>query len=127
MRRLISVLAFVLALGGNLWGEPKMRKLAVTETSDTWSLPANTRSVAIVSNSGSDTCRFRLFTNRDTPAAATMVDPSVEILAGEYLGFSIKRSTTQVGGDTEGDASFYRAISAVCGAGDTATLRVFYK
>lgn len=122
---LLALLALALAVPG--WPEPKQLTVNATQTSDTWSLPSSVRSVVVHSNTGNDTCRFRLFTNRDTQGAATMADPSIEIFAGESLEFSIRRSTTEIGGDTEAGASGYTAISAICGSGDTGTLRVFYK
>ena len=92
--------------------------LSVTSTSQTVTFAANRRTVAVINNSTSaNELYFRLFTNCDTPAAATTA--YIELKAGESVSFTFN-------GNSE-CGSGYAAIALVCDTAETATARVVSK
>lgn len=92
--------------------------LSVTATSQTVTFASRRTSVTVINNSTSaNELYFRLFTNADTPAAATT--SYVELKPGESIGFTFS-PVTEAG-------SGYTAIALVCDTAETATARVVSK
>ena len=138
MRKRILVLVLAALASGALFAEPYYVALSVTQTVQSQPLPAYTQTVTIVSDDDSGaTCHFRLFTNVDTPGDATVsnapVDPGMTI---EIPFLSPKSPTTEHPSGvrdsesyspTGARARYYRSISAICAAGQTASWRVYAK
>ena len=125
MLRKLSLFALALLLGlAPVGAETAFKSLSVTQTVGAHAFAASTRTVTIVSD-GTNTCFFRLFNNRDTAGNATTADSSIK--SGESLTFSIKPASTDVGTDSQGSASSWKSISAICSTGQTATWRIYSK
>ena len=133
-------LALALLLAPTVQAEPIQITVSVTAANQYVNLPTWTQSVLVVSDSGSDTCWARIFTDIDAPAAATTAAPSNAIPAGVGLEWTFMppRSPQTATGypvgvrDSESfigtaRARYYRRLAAICGGGDTATWRVYVK
>ena len=108
------------------YAEPWQKTVSVTQTNQTFALPTNTKFVRIIAG-GANTCYLRLFTDIETPAAATTSDPSISIATGESLGFPFRTDDSESYGPGARKAKYYKAMSAICGTGETATWRVIAK
>ena len=119
MRRRLTMLVAVLLVAGLAWAEPVYQSISASQTVGSTILTAGTQEVLIISD-GANTCYFRLFTDADTVAAATT--SYLPIKSGESLSFTHRRhyNTTNSRWST-----YFKTISAICGTGETATLRVY--
>ena len=113
-----------LALACPVVGEVIPKSLSVSQTVTSYSFPANTKIVLLISD-GADTCFYRLFSNRDTPAAATASSTgNLQIKSGESKTYDRTRHTTDSFNTSQGSAHSWSSISAVCGTGETTTFRI---
>ena len=115
MRRIL-LLAAVMALAVTTRGEITFQSLSVTATSQTYFLPTP-RAGLLLCNVGANEVYYRIFDENDTPAAATAsfaVLPAGSAAAPICKSFS--RAPTQ--------PAFFKAISVICAAAETATLQV---
>lgn len=138
MRRMLFVLSVALALTIGVQAEPLFNQLSATQTAGTLEFPRHTKNVAIISD-GSDTCYFRLFTDADTfvEAEANPTGAGEEIPVQNNDQFIIAFfPQTLTGGAAQRDsesfangqrATYYRYLSYICAAGETATWRVISK
>ena len=121
--RFLAVL-LALALACPVVGEVIPKSLSVSQTVTSYSFPSNTKIVLVVSD-GADTCFYRLFTNRDTPAAATAsATGNLQIKSGESKTYNMTRHTTDSFNTSQGSAHSWSSISAICSSGETATFRI---
>jgi hypothetical protein len=119
---LLSVLA--LALARPVVGEVTPKSLSVSQTVTSYSFPSKTKFVLVISD-GASTCYYRLFTNRDTPAAATASSTgNLVIKSGESKTYDLNRQTTDFIDGSQGSATSWQSISAICSSGQTATFRI---
>ena len=116
----VGALIVALALAGTAWGEPTYTKVSATQVVTNTTLPANTMSVSMV-NDGANSAYYRLFTNGETAANAASAT-SAELKVGESISFSL-----QPGSTAEQPQSYYKTLSIICAAGETATVRVISK
>lgn len=121
MRRRYQVGALIvaLALSGTAWGEPTYTKVSATAVVTNTTLPAGTKSVTII-NDGANEVYHRLFTSGETAADATTA--SAEIKSGESVTYSFEPGST-----SEVQGAYYKTLSVICAAAETATVRVISK
>lgn len=119
MRRSLALLAALALLCGPALAEPTYTKIAATQAVTNTTLPAGTLSVTLI-NDGANEVYFRLFTSGETPANATT--SYAELKSGESMSFSF-----QPGSTSEQPQAYYKTLSTICAAGETATVRVISK
>lgn len=125
MKRLsLALLLGLVLVAGQAVGEPAFKSLSVSDAVATHTFAAKTQTVTLVSD-GASTCYYRLFTNQDTPAAATTAYSPIK--SGETITYTIKRNTTDATTDSESGGTAYKTLSAICSTGQTATWRVYSK
>ena len=120
-RTLLLAMAVVLALvftARDGLSEMGYVSLSATETSQTYTF---TRPVeaAQICNFGTNNANFRAFNENETSAAATT--SSALLVAGTSTApvcFNISKTTTQ--------PAYFRAVSVVCAAAETATVRIYF-
>jgi hypothetical protein len=136
MRIRTLVLALVGALAvGTIQAKPRFTPVDVTQTVDSESFVADTKTVVIYSVSGSDTCFFELFTNVETAVDATL--NSLPLEAGQALTFELRKCDASTDLATCKDSETFNAqgrqargyvtLSHICDSGETATWRVYSK
>ncbi|MCU0294229.1 MAG: hypothetical protein MUF10_19965, partial [Thermoanaerobaculaceae bacterium] len=130
----LALVAALLAVPAMLWTEPYYTTISATQTVQSKALPTWTQTVVLVSDGTSSSCYFRLFTDCETPANATTSNSQLK--SGERLIYSFVNasspSSTQPHGirDLESycpdgtRARYYKSLSVICAAGQTATWRV---
>ena len=102
-----------LALGAGVVGaETHFVSILATDVSATTTFPTPRQSV-LICNDGASPAFFRLFNEIDTPAAATATSSSIPV--GACITF----------GKPQTSPAYYKWISVICGAGLTATVRVY--
>ena len=119
MKRIAVLAALTLALVCQLGAEPTYTKVSATSTVTNTTLPANTRTVVII-NDGANEVYWRLFTNGETPADATT--SSAELKSGESIALIFQPGSTY-----EQQGAYYKTLSLICAAAETATVRVISK
>jgi len=123
MTRRILWLAMPALVAGTAWAEPIQTRVAATAVVTNTTLLADTKSVILI-NDGPNEVYVRLFTSGETPADAsatnpgTVANPSLELKPTEAMGFAyLPGSTDKAGG-------YYKTLSIICAAAETATVRV---
>ena len=120
MKRTILALGLVLALAIPVAAEEvAFKSLSATETSQTWIFTKAASSV-LICNFGANESFYRLFNENETPAAATSA--SAMLVAGTATAPACIEFTK---GPTE--SAYYKAISVICSAGETATVDLISK
>jgi hypothetical protein len=137
IRRVLTFALAVLALAGLMSAEPTFISVSATQTVQSVSLPRGTQEVTVISDGASSTCYFRLFTDADTPGAATA--SSIQVKSGEGVGLTFMPAISSSGGYPAGvsssesfgasgkRATYYKSMSVICASGQTATWRVIAK
>lgn len=120
MKRALALVA-ALALLVVPWaqGEPTYTKVSATQVVTNTTLPENTKTVLLV-NDGANEVYYRLFTSGETAADATT--SSAELKSGESVSFIFQPGSTK-----EQPQAYYKTLSLICAAGETATVRVVSK
>lgn len=118
MKRILVALGLVLALVTTAWAEPLYTKVSATAVVTNTTLPANTLSVVVI-NDGANEVYVRLFTSGETAANATT--SSLEIKVGESVQWTYHPGSTDKAG------GYYKTLSIICAAAETATVRVISK
>lgn len=95
--------------------------ISATSTVTNTTLAAGTRSVTIV-NDGTNSVYFRLFSSFDTAADATT--SSAKLKSGESMSFTFAAGSS---GDSSLASGYYKVLSTICAATETATVRVYTK
>lgn len=96
--------------------------ISATSTVSTTTLPVYARTVTIVNNTDSaNEIYFDLYNDGETPAAATTA--SKELKPSESLRFTFDATSSEVAPGS----SYYRTLSIICAATETATVRVYAK
>jgi hypothetical protein len=97
-------------------------EVSATSTVSTTTLPVYAKSVTIANNTTSaNSIRFDLYNDGETPADATT--SSKELKPGESIEFKFDSTSSEVAPG----ASYYRTLSIICAATETATVRVYAK
>jgi len=113
MKKAILGVGVLLALvAGLAIAETHFVLISATDTSSTTTFSTPRQSV-LICNDGANPAFFRLFNEYDTPAAATAASSSIPV--GACITF----------GKPQTSPAYYRWISVICGAGLTATVRVY--
>lgn len=124
MRRWLVLLAPLALLAGLAQSADRIAYVVVSATStvSTTTLPVYTKSVTIINNTDSaNEVYFDLYNDGETPAAATT--SSKELKPGESLTFTFNPTSSEV----SPGSSYYRTLSIICAAVETATVRVYAK
>ena len=125
--RIVSVtLALVLALAPLATPEPRYTEISATQVVQSKTLPTNTLSVVVI-NDGPNTAYFRLFTDCDTAGNAStnaVTVNSIPISADEVLPLQLMVGRGSEAYGSSCRAKYYKSISVICAAGQTAGLRV---
>ena len=122
-RRILSAALGLALVAGTAGAEPIQTRVAATAVVSNTTLPADTKSVVVI-NDGASEIYGRIFTSGETPVDAsatnpgTAGNPSFELKVGEAISFSyLPGSTDKAGG-------YYKTLSIICAAAETATVRV---
>jgi hypothetical protein len=108
----LFILLLAVVLVPSLWALSYYNSVSATDASTTLIFQGQ-RSGVLLCNSGANPVFFVLFNDIDTQRAATSSDAPIAV--GDCVGFS--KSQTE--------PAFYKAASFICGAGLTATVRVY--
>lgn len=119
MKRIAVLAVLALALVCQLGAEPTYTKVSATQTVTNTTLPASTKTVVLI-NDGTNEVYWRLFTSGETAANATT--SSAELKSGESIALTFQPGSTQ-----EQPQAYYKTLSIICAAGETATVRVISK
>lgn len=123
LRSLALLLGLVL-VAGQAVGEVAAKSLSVSQTVTSYTFPARTKVVLVISD-GASTCFYRLFSNTDTPADATAsATGNLQIKTGESKVYDLNKQSTDVASSSLGAATAWKSISAICDTGQTATFRI---
>lgn len=114
MRKLFALVLGLALLGAVVHAERRTKTISATQASQTVNLERASASISVV-NSGANEVYVRVFQEGDTMGDATTADPSVFIAAGASYAFP-----------TLSGEGRYFAVSAICSAGETATVYVTY-
>lgn len=121
MKRALAVLA-VLALAAGAWAADRVyyNKVSASQTVSNVTLTANTKTILLI-NDGANEIYYDLYNDSETPADATT--SSKELKSGETISFTFQPNSSSglPGG------SYYKTLSIICAAGETATVRVVAK
>lgn len=118
MKRIAVLAVLALALVCQLGAEPTYTKVSATQVVTNTTLPENTKTVVLI-NDGANEVYWRLFTSGETAADATT--SSAELKSGESI------SLTYQPGSTDKAAGYYKTLSLICAAGESATVRLVTK
>lgn len=121
MKRLL-MLALGLAMAATVWAADtiKYTKVSATAVVTNTTLDSNTQTVLLI-NDGANEVYFDLYGEAATPADATT--SSKELKAGESLEFTFGGQEF----DRASGSRYYKTLSIICAAAETATVRVFSK
>lgn len=114
---LVAALLVVVPSPGQ--AEPGYVKVSATQVVTNTTLAAGTTDV-IIFNDGANEVYYRLFTSGETAANATT--SSAELKSGEKIRYTFKAGST-----LEVSGAYYKTLSLICAAGETATVRVYSK
>jgi hypothetical protein len=119
MRRLAVLLAVLAIACGLAYAEPTYTAVSATQAVTNTTLPEGTKTVLIV-NDGANEIYYRLFTSGETSANATTA--SAQLKSGESISFTFTPGSTK-----EVSQAYYKTLSIICAAGETATVRIVSK
>jgi hypothetical protein len=122
MKRICAVLAMTVITCATLWAEDGLPyiKVSATATVTNTTLPAHTKTVLMI-NDGTNEVYFSLYNDAETPADATT--SSKELKSGESLTFVFSPNSAE----SAAGGTYYKTLSIICAAAETATVRVFSK
>lgn len=121
MKKLLAALAALSVLAAPAWAADGLlyTKVSASQVVTNTTLPSLTQEVLLI-NDGANEVYFDLYGNKATPADATT--SSKEIKPGESLTFHFEGQESGTTGNT-----YYKTLSVICAAGETATVRVISK
>ena len=119
MRRILALALGLALLVGTGWAADLVAylKVSATQTVTNSTLASGTQTVVLV-NDGANEVYFELFGDQQTPADATT--SSKELKANESLSFHFEGQQFGTLGN-----KYFKTLSIICAAGETATVRVY--